>query len=240
MDATALRWVLAIIGVVCIAGIYLYTTYQNRLRRRAAIKTFTSEELEQSFIEDETLREELSNIHTMLEEELDEEEITDIKINPGLEAETQKTQETKPDLELPEAATKLLPDNLIAHVLKRDDDRLFTSEELLEALQHTAFMLDDDNYFVPVCDMTSAFRVGNMKDDGSFTDIESPEFCSDALVCFFDKAENDQSLQRYELMLKKIDELVRILDAKVYTHDLHLLTLSHVTELRDQLQGEPA
>ena len=37
MDATALRWILAIIGVLVIAGVYLFTIYQNRLRRNAAI-----------------------------------------------------------------------------------------------------------------------------------------------------------------------------------------------------------
>ena len=42
----------------------------------------------------------------------------------------------------------------------------------------------------------------------------------------------------YEIMLKKVDELVRILELKVYSQDLDLLTLQHVTDIRKKLVGE--
>ena len=52
MDASALRWVLAIIGIVLLLGIYLYGLHQSRLRKRAAVDTFTREEIDSAFIEE--------------------------------------------------------------------------------------------------------------------------------------------------------------------------------------------
>ena len=56
MDATTLRWVLAVIGVVVIAGVYFFSVYQGRIRRQGAVKTFTHDEFERGLIEDDNLR----------------------------------------------------------------------------------------------------------------------------------------------------------------------------------------
>ncbi|NNE64880.1 MAG: hypothetical protein HKN34_12405, partial [Gammaproteobacteria bacterium] len=62
MDASSLRWVLAIIGIVLLVGIYLYGLQQNRMRNRAARETFTREEIDTAFIEDTELRMELDHL----------------------------------------------------------------------------------------------------------------------------------------------------------------------------------
>ena len=81
MDASALRWVLAIIGIVLLVGIYLYGLHQNRLRKRAAVETFTREEIDSAFIEDEQLREELDNLNQIMEQGDLNENFDKIKIN---------------------------------------------------------------------------------------------------------------------------------------------------------------
>ena len=57
------------------------------------------------------------------------------------------------------------------------------------------------------------------------------------MVCFFDCSCYEQPKGCYELMLKKVDELVRILDLKVYDENLQLLTLQHVTDTRKRLDA---
>ena len=52
MDASSLRWTLAIIGIVLLVGIYLYGLQQNKMRKRAARETFTREEIDSAFTED--------------------------------------------------------------------------------------------------------------------------------------------------------------------------------------------
>ena len=53
MDATTFRWVLVIIAVLLGVAIYFYGAHQSRLRKRSAIETFTREEIDSAFIEDE-------------------------------------------------------------------------------------------------------------------------------------------------------------------------------------------
>ena len=240
MDATSLRWVLGIIGVLFIAGIYLFSVYQSKLRRQASVETFTREEMESGFIEDEALRQELSNINSMLDEQVNDSEIQDIKINPGLEVESKaEYSSTKKnellEIELPRMVCELLPDYRIAHVLKPLDDRLLTAQELRNALTHAGFVLNADNRYILEENPDAQFQILNLTAAGSFQDIDKEQFTTRGLVCCINLSECTAPLSCYEILLKKIDELVRILDLKVYNHELDLLTLQHVTEVRNRL-----
>ena len=84
MDASALRWVLAIVGIVLLVGIYLFSQHQSRLRKRVAMQTFAREEIDSAFIEDEQLREELENLNQIMEETNTHEIFDQIKINPAI------------------------------------------------------------------------------------------------------------------------------------------------------------
>ena len=66
-------------------AIYFYGKHQARLRRRSAIDTFTREEIDSAFVEDEQLRTELSNLNQILRDNELEENLDDIQINPVLE-----------------------------------------------------------------------------------------------------------------------------------------------------------
>ena len=238
MDATALRWVLGVIGVLCIVGIYLYSLYQSKQRRQASTKTFTHEEIESGFIEDETLRQELSNINAMLDDDINESEINDIKINPGLETEPKAEFSDKAEIELPRLVCDLLPDHRIAHVLKAVDDRLLTAQELRNAFTHAGFEMNAENRFKLEDNPDAQFQILNLTSSGSFQQINEDQFSSQGLVCCINLTECAQPLGCYETMLKKVDELVRILELKVYSQELDLLTLQHVTDIRNKLLGE--
>lgn len=237
MDATSLRWVLAIIGIIILVGVYLYTIYQNKLRRSAAIKTLTHEELESGVIEDETLRNELSSINTMLDQEDLDDEIQGIKINPAVDHAVKPKNEKKPEIHLPQSLHDILTENLVAHVLKHADDRVLTGIEVKNAFIHANLEMNEDGFVEFKESPAARFRFLNMTLSGSFLEIDDPQFYSYGLVCFFDGALCDKPVSCYELMLKKIDELVRILDLKVYNEDLQLLTLQHVTETRNRLMS---
>lgn len=244
MDATALRWVLAIIGVIIIVGVYLYTLYQNKLRRRAAIKTFTDEELEHEsgYIEDETLRKELSSINTMLDQDVLDNEILDkeiskIKIHPGPDSGNNIIVDKKSDIHLPQSLHEIPSENLVAHVLKHTDGRVLTGAELNNAFEHVGLEQNGEGFFELKEKSASGLKFMDITASGSFTEINDAQFSTYGLVCYFDLELCEQPEVCYELMLKKIDELVRILDLKVYKENLQLLTLQHVTEMRKRLMG---
>ncbi len=238
MDATALRWVLAVIGIVVIAGVYLFAQYQNRVRRRGAIDTLTQAELEHDLIEDEGLREELSSISTRLEQDDVDPGVDEIKINPALDASIkQSAGKKKRVVHLPRILQLIGDNNLVAHVLKHADDRVLTSAELRDAFRHGGLQVGTDGYARLEETSDGGFMFGDLSETGSFASIEDPQFSSYGIVGFFDLSTCEEPRVCYELMLKKTDELVRMLDLKVYNQDLQLLTLQHVTETRERLQG---
>jgi FtsZ-interacting cell division protein ZipA len=249
MDATALRWVLAIIGIVIIAGVYLYTVHQQKLRRRAAIKTFTHEELETGIIEDEMLSRELSSINSMLEDELKEKDLKKIKINPALDSEQKhslhvkseasakvKQKEAKITLQLPRLLDEIEQEKLVVHVLKAADDRIMTGSDLINAFKHAELEINEMGHAEFAQNPVAEYRFANITMDGSFNSIADAQFNSYGMVCFYDLSAVQLPLTCYELMLKKIDELVRMLDLNVYDRDLNLLTLKHITDMRDMLK----
>ena len=80
------------------------------------------------------------------------------------------------------------------------------------------------------------FTVSSLSAPGHFSDIDRLEFSTLGLNCFIDLKNNHDAEKSYELMLKKIDELVRLLNVKVYQPNHELLTISNVTEVRKMLK----
>jgi len=74
-----------------------------------------------------------------------------------------------------------------------------------------------------------------LSEPGNFFDIEEPDFVTLGFNCYIDLDSCETPGLAYESMLKKIDELVRMLNVKVYKPDHELLTISDVTEIREKL-----
>lgn len=237
MDATSLRWILGIIGVVVILGVYLFSIYQNKIRRNASIKTFTQDELESGIIEDEVLRDELSHINSMLDLEVGEEDIDDINITAAPDTRVIAKETPRPELMLPSGLLDIARNNRVVHVLKPDDDHLLTSAELISAFQHVQLDLQDDGLVRSEIEDSADFVLASLCDDGSLADINNPQYSTPGLVCYFDISNCKRPMSCYEFMLKKIDELVRVLNLKVYDEDLQLLTLQHVTDTRSRINS---
>ncbi len=235
MDATALRWILAIIGVVVIAGVYLFTIYQNRLRRNAAIKTYTREELDHGVIQDEQFRDELAHINTMLDQEVDADDIGDITINPALDADQKAGETPIAELQLPSHVLVFSAEDRVVHVLKAADNRVFTGQEIREGFEHVDLHEPAQVTVRVVVGEGNEFSISALTQDGSLEDLDDPEYFSHGLVCYFSRKDCQEPIRCYEAMLKKIDELVRILDMKVYDEHMQLLTLKHVTDTRSRL-----
>jgi FtsZ-interacting cell division protein ZipA len=238
MDSTALRWVLAVIGVVVIAGVYLFSVYQNHQRRGAAVKTFTRDELDSEIIADEEFRHELSNINTMLDQQVDAPDLGDIRINPALDGDQRPARRGGPLVEVPRQIFEVGDEDRVVHVLKAADDRVYSGQEIAEALQHAALDMPRQGQVEVPVDEDSVFLVVALSADGSLGGLDDPDFFTHGLVCWFDRARVASAAACYELMLKKLDELVRATDMKVYDEQLHLLTLRQVTETRNRLAPE--
>ena len=235
MDTGTFRWVLIIIAVVLGVAIYFFGQHQSRLRKRSAMDTFTREEIDSAFIEDEQLRFELNNLNQILRDDESDENYDEIQINPARE--TQKTPFVLPDPEIfvpPEIASRD-EDHYINYLLRHDDFRLITGEEADAAVQNAGLQADTQGYLEFREDGELAFRIASLSPPGHFREIDHLDFSTLGFNCFIDLDECDKPREAFESMLKKIDELVRVLNVKVYKPSQELLTISDVTDVRARL-----
>ena len=238
MDAATFRWALVIIALLIALGIYFYGQHQSRLRRRSAIDTFTREEIDSAFVEDEQLRTELNNLNHILHENEVEESIEDIRIDSPLE--DQKTPFALPDPEIyvHHLVAKRDSARLINYHLRHDDYRLITGEEAQAAVLQAGLETDAEGlleYRQPDDTGDIAFRIASLSTPGDFANVGDLDFSTLGLNCFIDLDDCESPQLAYEALLKKVDELVRFLNLKVYTANQELLTISDVTETRKSL-----
>jgi len=238
MDASTFRWVLIGIAVILAVAIYLYGLHQTRLRKRNAIETFTREEIDSAFVEDEQLRFEMNNLNKILtanETDETDENLEEIRINPA--EEVRQTPSALPDPEiyiLPELAGKD-QGRLISHHLRHSDFRLIVGEEAESAVQQADLQLNAEGLLEYREEEELAFQIASLSEPGNFFEIEDLNFATLGFNCFIDLDSCANPRLAYESMLKKIDELVRMLNVKVYKPDHELLTISDVTSIREKL-----
>jgi len=237
MDASALRWVLAIIGIVLLVGIYLFSLQQRRLRKRAAMETFAREEIDSAFIEDEQLRAELDKLHQIMEQSNAQENFDQIKIKPAIQADRALSSQPAPELFIAQAIAAVDAENLISYLLKHPDNRLITGEEIETAVRHTGFEINQQGLLEMREQGALCFTMTSLSSPGDFSDMGELDFSTLGLQCFIDLEQNANPKLSYEVMLKKIDELVRIMKLKVFQPNQDLLTISDVTQIRKQLNG---
>jgi FtsZ-interacting cell division protein ZipA len=241
MDAATFRWVLVIIALLIALAIYFYGKHQSRLRRRSAIDTFTREEIDSAFVEDEQLRTELSNLNQILRENEDQEILGDIQIVAAAESQATPFALPDPEIHVHRSIAKRDAARLINYHLRHGDFRLITGEEAASAMQQTGLELDPQG-LLECRDLDDAdeagevaFRIASLTTPGDFSKVENLDFSTLGLNCYIDLDDCENPQQAYEALLKKVDELVRILNLKVFKPSQELLTISDVTDTRKSL-----
>jgi FtsZ-interacting cell division protein ZipA len=237
MDASALRWTLAIIGIVLLVGIYVHGLHQNRLRKRIAMETLTREEVDSTFIEDEELRTELDHLSQIMTETDERESYNDIRINPAIEADLTQFKSPPPKWFVANILFSMAPDQLVNNLLYHTDYHLMTSEAVESVLRLSGLEVNKAGYMEYRHENELSFTMTNLSAPGHFIDIGNPEFSTQGFNCFIDLQTNSNPAESYEIMLKKIDELVRLLNVKVYQPNHYLLTISDVTRIRSKLDS---
>ena len=237
MDAAAFRWVLIAIALLVLLAIYFYGRYQSRLRQRSSIDNVTREEIDSAFVEDEQLRSELDNLNPSLDDAEYDDDIADLEITPVRVA--QPAPRSLPDPELFEhaAVAACNPDRLVSYHLRHDDFRLVTGEEAGDARRQVGLQLGDSGLLEYRENDRLLFRVASLSKPGEFHDIDSLEFVTLGFNCFIDLDSSEDAVAAYEALLRKVDELVRVLNVKVYKPTQELLTISDVTAVRDKLRS---
>jgi FtsZ-interacting cell division protein ZipA len=233
MDATTFRWVLIVIAVLVVLAVYFYGQHQARLRKRSAMENFTRDEVDSTFIEDEELHLELDNLNRMLKDNEAEAEIDEIRINPAEDKPKIATALPDPEIFVPAILAGRDENSLVSYHLRHGDFRLITGEEASAAAEHAGLHLNGAGYLEYREDGEIAFRVASLSAPGTFNGLDDLEFTTLGFNCYVDLDACGDPRLAFETMLKKIDELVRMLNVKVYKPDQELLTISDVTGVRE-------
>ena len=235
MDVAAFRWVLLIIAIVLAVAVYFFSQHQARLRKRSALESWTREEVDSAFIEDEQLHFELNNLNRVLRENEAGDEFDDIEISPARDEPITPYALPDPALYVPPAIAAQDESRLISYHLRHEDYRLITGEETQEAAAQAGLTLGDSGYLEFIDGDDVEFRVASLSQPGVFNGFDRLEFSTLGFNCFIDIEHCDNPRLAYETMLKKIDELVRATNVKVYKPTQELLTISDVTRARQRL-----
>lgn len=235
MDANAFRWVLIVIAVLLAIGIYLYGLHQGRLRKRSADETFTREEIDSATIEHEQLDIELDNLNQMLRDNEDDENFDEILVSPATEEKPAPPALADAEIFVPTSLAAKDEERLVSYHLRHGDFRLITGEEADAAMRESGFELNAEGFLEFREEGEVAFQVASLTAPGDFSEIEKLEFATLGFNCFIDLDFCNSPRLAYEAMLKKIDDLVRILNVEVYKPNQDLLTVSDVTSMREKL-----
>lgn len=235
MDANTFRWVLIAIAVLLAVGIYLYGLHQGRLRKRSADETFTHEEIDSALVEDEQLDVELNNLNQVLRDNEDEENFDEILVSPATEEKQSSLALPDPEIFVPTMLAAKDEDRLVSYHLRHGDFRLITGEEADAAMQDSGLELNAEGFLEFREQGEVAFQVASLTAPGDFSDIEKLEFATLGFNCFIDLDLCKNPRLAFEAMLKKIDELVRLLNVEVYKSNQDLLTIDDVTSVREKL-----
>ena len=235
MDTSLFRWVLAVIAVLSVAGIYLYGQQQTRLRRHQEMVSDAREEVNATFIEDELIRDELESLTQIMRDDDIDQELAAVQMTPVGESRVEPATPHQTKLFLPDDLKIKSEHELISCHLCHGDLRWITGEEVLTAMDHVGLTLAQSGYLSYRTDGELMFQVASLSEPGYFTQVNQLEFATAGLNCFVDVELVGNPRRAYEMMLKKVDELVRVLNVKVYKPDRELLTVADVTATRDRL-----
>ena len=235
MDTATFRWVLIIIAVILAIAVYFFGQHQARLRKRNAMDTFTREEIDSAFIEDEQLRFELNNLNQILRDNETDEGLDEIQMDPASESPQTPFALPDPEIYVPTAIEAKDEDRIVSYHLRHGDFRLITGEEAFAAVQNAGLELNAEGHLEYREEGEIAFQVASLSAPGDLSRIEELDFSTLGFNCYIDLDVCPNPRLGYEAMLKKIDELVRALNVKVYKPSQELLTISDVTDVRQKL-----
>jgi FtsZ-interacting cell division protein ZipA len=226
MDPENLRWTLLFIGTVLIVAVYNFGRHQSKLRNRAAIKTYTQEELEDPYIDDDTLRRELEHIDHVLTDDNEVAIFQEININPGIEAEYSNDIEEQTFIQKNCETEK----HLVSYLLKKINGAQLIRTDVHKVLIDNGFMTKNKKNYLFFDSQHELFSVAlKPSNKMPLTHLSTICFIMDRVI------HRKNANKSYEVMLKVIDKLTQELDVKVYNQNQSLLSIDDISIIRKKL-----
>ncbi len=234
MEASTLRWILIVIGVVVIAGVWLFSNMEKNRKPKATRRQKDQQRAERGAKE---------RREPTLEGSAGGAAEPDAAAEPGGQGELDIGDRTPPRAEpsFGEARREPLgppPDKIISLFLLARDNHVITGAELLQATVSTGLKFGDMNIFHRLADGSEkpVFSMANAAKPGYFERDEWNTFETSGVVLFMTLPGPEQALDAWDAMLAAARRMAEILHADLLDGDRNPFTRQREAQHREEMR----
>ena len=228
MEASTLRWILIVVGILILGLILVFGNPGKKKKPRAS-----RNEKGKGADKSETVRKEPTL------GPVDEPSDEDTEINPGDQGELAIDEEAAPTPRPKRTGPPPPPpEKIITLYLIARDNHVITGAQLLEAAVKTGMDFGDMDIFHRVSERESmsVFSLANAAKPGQFDRGAWPEFETRALVLFMTLPNPRQALDAWDAMLAAANRMAGILIAEVHDEERHPFSRQKEAQIREEMR----
>lgn len=235
MEASTLRWILIVVGLVILGLILVFGNPGKKKQPRASRKERNKEKAKTSRAgrKGERVRKE-PTLGPAPDQDDDDEEF-----EPGDQGELDIGEETpREEPRKPSGPPPPAPDRIITLYLIARDNHVITGAQLLEATVKTGMDFGQMDIFhrASDSDSQSVFSLANAAKPGHFDRGAWPEFETRALVLFMTLPNPRHALDAWDAMLAAANRMAVILNADVHDEERHPFSRRREAQIREEMR----
>lgn len=233
MEASTLRWILIVVGLVIIGAVWLYSTMERNRKPKA---TRRQQEKRRKAGDGAVRREPTLDGSGGGEARPDEAE------TPGGQGELDIGARAEPRREKPAEPRRAPlgppPDKIVSLFLLARDNHVITGAELLQATVNTGLKFGDMNIFHRLSDGFDkpVFSMANAAKPGHFERDEWNTFETGGVVLFMTLPGPEQALDAWDAMLAAARRMAEILNADLLDGDRNPFTRQREAQHREEMR----
>ena len=233
MEASTLRWILVVVGVIILGLILMFGNPGKKKKPRASRRDAEKPTAKRGK-SDPPVRK-APTLGPVDETEAGEEE----EFSPGDQGELEiPGDEPPPEPKKPSGPPPPPPDKIVTLYLIARDNHVITGAQLLEAAVKTGMDFGQMDIFHRVSDTESqsVFSMANAAKPGNFDRGAWPEFETSALVLFLTLPNPRQALDAWDAMLAAANRMAGILNADVHDDEHHPFSRQREAQIREEMR----
>ncbi|HKJ16863.1 MAG TPA: cell division protein ZipA [Xanthomonadales bacterium] len=235
MEASTLRWVLIVVGLIILALIVMFGNPGKNKKPRASRRDKTRDAAKKKGDSRQKIRKEPTLGPAPDSNESD----PDSESNSGDQGELAIGDEApKSEPKKPKKPAGPAPDRIVTLYLIARDNHVITGAQLLEAAVKTGMDFGEMDIFHRIGDREdqSVFSLANASKPGHFDRSAWPEFETRALVLFMTLPNPRPALDAWDAMLATARRMAGILNAEVHDEERHPFSRQREAQLREEMR----
>lgn len=237
MDISTFRWVLIIVGIAIIAGIYLFGIRDNKRKPRASRKRVHARRVRQEPALDagEAIEGEDGDDDESMQTELaiDEPPASMFRVDPTFEGDSESTKDEKPGV-----PTGPPPEKIVTLFLQARDKHIITGVQLLDASLKSGLIFGSHDIFHRIHeeDVEPIFSMANLIKPGTFDKTAWNTMEVKGVTMFMTLPGPRSALDAWDSMLATSRRLAELLHADLLDDSHSVFTRQRSMQIKEELR----